>query len=380
MTWNRIKTEGIRNLQPLAFTPGKKTSFFTGENGAGKTSILEAICLLSTGKSFRSLQTGNFINKEVSNGYAYGEWQDESNNTQKFGVRRTRNKTLEIHKNGEKQTTLEQINRCFALKVLTPDVFSSLSGTSEQRRNLIDWTLFHVEHTFRLNRKKYNHLLKQRNAILKQHKNKHKKQEKIPRQLLQELTYWDQQLSQVGESLEQQRRENIQQLQQQLHQRLSWPGNWPHNQEITIKYYKGWPTDKTLAEQLHLNQAKDLLKGYTQNGPHRFDINVYLGKDKAVEICSRGELKTLAVACQLLQIHNLVYQDLNAVVLIDDLFAELDYEHANWCLQQIHKLINTQSFITGVSIPEQIKTQYSMKGMRWFHVEHGKIQPIETLE
>ncbi|HFB64516.1 MAG TPA: DNA replication and repair protein RecF [Aeromonadales bacterium] len=369
MTWKRIKSEGIRNLAPLELLPGKKTSFFTGENGAGKTSILEAVCLLSTGRSFRNSQNINFINEDQPFGYSYGEWKDDANSIQKFGVRRRRDKNIEIHKNGEKQRNLEQINNCLALKVITPDVFSSLSGTSQQRRNLIDWSLFHVEHSFRQQRMLYNRLLKQRNAILRRYKS-------TPTDLketTQELLYWDKEMSKQGSSLENQRKRNVQQLQEGIDHLAAWPGTWPHKKQIKVKYLRGWPAEKKLEDHLKESFHKDLKRGFTQYGPHRFDINLYLGKAKVTDVFSRGELKTLAVACQIIQIKQLIDKGMAVVVLIDDLFAELDYDHASWCLEQIHSLNKVQSFITGVSIPEEIKAQYSLKGMRWFHVEHGKI-------
>lgn len=375
MSWTTIKSEGIRNLLPLELHPGEKTSFFTGENGAGKTSILEAICLLSTGRSFRNIQPNLFINSNSTYGFSYGEWLDDDYQTQKFGVRRTKDKTIEIHHNGDKKQTLEQINAKFALKVLTPDVFSSLTGSSPQRRNLIDWSLFHVEQSFRTQRKQYNRLLKQRNAILRTYKSG----EMELNRTLQELAFWDRELASTGTSLEKQRNENVSQLQKGIEQLSVWPCNWPHNEQISVKYLRGWPGERDLAEHMQQNITKDLKKGYTQYGPHRFDINLYIGKDKVTDIFSRGELKTLAIACQLIEIKQLVDREINVVVLIDDLFAELDYDHASWCLEQIHHLKKVQSFITGVSIPEKIKAQYSNKGMRWFHVEHGKIAAINNI-
>ncbi len=365
MAWIKITSEGVRNLKPMTLIPGEKTTFFTGKNGAGKTSVLEAIGLLSTGRSFRNNNKTSFINEDQDSCFSFGLWKGETNEV-RFGVKRSKTKPVEIHKDGEKQRSFEQTYKTFGLKVLTPDVFTSLSGNAEQRRNLIDWSLFHVEQSFRKDRSIYNQTLKQRNALLKRYPTAIQTVEK-------ELMYWSELLVSKGNNLDADRKKSAQKLQTGLERLNDWPSDKLKDKHILVKYARGWPQDKNLKELLFENQKKDIKKRSTQYGPHRFDINLFSGKERVTDVLSRGELKTLAIACQLLQMQTLIEQGIAVVVLIDDLFAELDLEHATWCLEQIHKMEKVQTFITGVTIPEEIYARYSGKGMRWFHVEHGKI-------
>jgi len=366
MCFTKITTQGIRNLEPVTFLPGKEINFFSGKNGAGKTSFLESICLLSTGRSFRNNTKQNYINDHSAYCVGYGEWE-HNDKTSKIGVKRDKNKNIEIHLNREKQKNLSQISQLFAIKVLTTEVFSVITGTAEQRRNMIDWVLFHVEHNFREHKNTYQKALKNRNSLLRSWKNTDRIKNK------RALSYWDDLLIEEANQINSLRINSINDLQNKIQQLSGLPLEKILSGKVEIKYSQGWPADKTLTACLQNNFDKDLSKGFTQYGAHRFDLHLTTRKQKASDLLSRGELKTLAIACQLIQIKTLTQQNIPVVVLIDDLFAELDTQHANWCLDTLNQMSQAQKFITGVTIPKEIRDQYSEKGMRWFHVEHGKI-------
>jgi DNA replication and repair protein RecF len=372
MGWSLIKGEGVRNLQPFKIEPSTKLSFFWGDNGAGKTSLLEAVCFLSTGRSFRGRSPDSFINAELALSTLFGEWANKQN-TYRIGIQRDRHNHLINQINGAKQKNLAVNNDLLAVKVLTPDIFSVVAGKADQRRNLLDWPLFHVEHVFRKAKTDVNRVLKQRNASLRMAKHKG-----LTAQIKEQIKGWDLQLVQLSQTLHQFRKSAAERLQNNLCSLQGEPGVWISKQKLTVRYQAGWPKAKELADVLIANLEKDVQKGYTQAGPHRFDLTLYTDNQATAEVFSRGELKTLAVASQLCQIERLVEEKQQVVVLLDDLFAELDSNHSTWCLEQLNQLTGVQSFITGITIPKAIKQRFSGKGTGWFHVEHGRITAEEN--
>lgn len=366
MSFIKISEEGVRNLEPLTFYPSPQLNFFTGENGAGKTSLLESICLLSTGRTFRNNYQQNYIAKDKEYCLSFGEW-GHLDQIEKIGVKREKNKNIEIKLNGVKHQTFEQISHIFALKVLTPELFTLISGTADQRRNMIDWALFHVEQPFRKLKNTYSKILINRNSLLKNWRTEPEVNN------LRAISYWDKILNEHSQKLINMRQNSVQQLQKNLHKMKGLPLESILKEDIKLKFQQGWPIESDLESCLKSSLEKDIKRGFTQFGAHRFDIRLYVNNQKASDILSRGEIKTLAIACQIIQIQMLIEKGLSVVVLVDDLFAELDPSHAIWCLEQLHRLEKAQKFITGVMIPEVIKQKYSSKGMQWFHVEHGKI-------
>ncbi len=367
MGWETIKGEGVRNLHPFKINPAQKISFFWGENGAGKTSILEAICFLSTGRSFRGKTADAFISADLSKSILFGKWFHKET-CFRIGLQRDRKNNLVCHLNGAKQQSLQQNNQLFGVKVLTPDIFSVVAGKADQRRNLLDWPLFHVEHLFRKTKSNLNRVLKQRNAVLRSFKNK-----KLTAAMKNEIQGWNSQLVSIANELHQHREKGAEELETSLLSMSGEPGEWIKKQNLSVVYQSGWPKGKNLQQVLDDSLERDLLKGYTHYGPHRFDLTLFTNKSAVAEVFSRGELKTLAVASQICQINKLVENKQQVVVLLDDLFAELDSTHSDWCLEQLTGLTGVQTFVTGINIPKRIKQRFLGKGIGWFHVEHGRI-------
>ncbi len=373
MSWQKLKINNLRNLQPLIFEPATSISFISGNNGAGKTSLLEALCLISTGRSFHGKKRESVINSEQTTLTIYGEYQKAESHSLKCGIGINKDGQLHFKINTVNQRNFELLTEQFCLKVITPDVFTSVIGTSEQRRNLIDWQLFHVEHLFKKIKYDYKKVIKQRNASLKlfaHRKNTDRAQ----------IKNWDVQLVDLSNKLDLMRQNAISTLNEQIKNFSEATGKWLKELDLSHRYYRGWPKEKELASLLESNFEKDVEKGFTQYGAHRFDFTFLLNQQTVAECLSRGELKTLAVASQLAQVNTAVIKGRAVVVLIDDLFAELDYKHAIWCIETLLSLSNVQAMITGINIPANIKQRFAGKDIKWFHVEHGKIftKPLLT--
>ena len=124
---------------------------------------------------------------------------------------------------------------------------------------------------------------------------------------------------------------------------------------ISMEYYPGWDTDRSLSDVLSLNFERDCRDGYTHQGPQRADIKIKSHAKPAVDVLSRGQEKALVCAMMITQAH--IYQQLTSkkcLFLIDDLLAELDSHHCEILVRWLIAL-DVQVLITGVMKDELAK-------------------------
>ena len=141
------------------------------------------------------------------------------------------------------------------------------------------------------------------------------------------------------------------------------------NDEVSIEYRRGWPSDTELIELLVNNLQKERLKGFTYFGPHRAEINIKVNGQSAQTCISRGQQKTLVALMRLAQACHFTEATNNPCVLLyDDLAAELDSEHRQLILKELSTM-NVQLFLTAIE-SRQIDLS-SWQETKVFHVEHG---------
>jgi len=163
---SRLTIEAVRNLQTntLELHPG--LNGFVGENGAGKTSVLEAVHILGTGRSFRSHNSQDYI-RHNENCALISARLVSNVQIQQLGIQRCRQKILLKH-NGQQIERLSDFIRFLPVLTLHPGSDALINGSPEYRRRFIDRGVFHAIPTFGRWFGRYQRLLKQRNAALKQ--------------------------------------------------------------------------------------------------------------------------------------------------------------------------------------------------------------------
>ncbi len=143
--------------------------------------------------------------------------------------------------------------------------------------------------------------------------------------------------------------------------------------DLKLRYYKGWPMDTDLSEALENGLMRDQQLGYTQYGPHRADLQLYIGKAPIGDMLSQGQQKLVAYALHLAQ--GLLLQKLTEqkpIYLIDDLPSELDPEKRR-LISSLLKQLQAQVFITGITADE-LNGMLPDHSAQMFHVEQGQIQ------
>lgn len=319
----QLRIHHLRNLHTLTVELTQH-NWIVGKNGSGKTSLLEAVFLLSRGKSFRHHQPKHYI----SQGQDFcAIWANTTQGTLAIQKQLDHSKSLEttLLKINE-QTAQGQSVLSYALPVLLldPSGMAVLEEGSGSRRQLLDWLVFHVEHQFYEAWLAYQKLLKQRNHLLKSSKFR-----QGDHQSYAEMSAWDNQLAFYAKALHQYRLACVAQWQTAFMQMVSQllP---KYAQQLFLSYHAGFDETQDLAALLAQRLKADIEAGHTRVGAHRADITVLLqtpqGAVSAVNVLSRGEKKLLLSALKIAQLQVLCQKtgDNMPVVLIDDIDSELD--------------------------------------------------------
>ena len=340
-------------------TPGPSLNVITGRNGAGKTSLLEAIHLMAYGRSFRGRVRDGLVRQGTPAVEVFVEWEERGGRVRKAGLRHS-GQAWEGRLDGAPVTQLGEL--CAALAVVTfePGSHDLVTGAAENRRRLLDWGLFHVEPDFLRLWRRYARALKQRNALLKAGARP------------DELDGWEQELADSGESITRSRDTYLQRW---------WPRFAQESGALApaigadrLDLQPGWRREElSLADALLLARSRDLPAGFTSVGPHRADIRIAYTGLPGREALSRGQAKLTALALLLSQAR--VHAELAGdwpVIALDDLASELDRDHQ---ARVVEDLVATgaQVFVTGTDVPPALESHAAH--LRRFHVEAGDLRP-----
>ncbi|MDQ3288677.1 MAG: DNA replication/repair protein RecF [Pseudomonadota bacterium] len=365
MQVTRLEARNFRGFAEVSFEPAPGLNLITGDNGAGKTSLLEALHLMAYGRSFRGRVRDGLVRAGTSALEVFVEWR-EGQNAASDGERSARRAGL--RHNGQAWTgrldgaaVSHLTELCAALAVVSfePGSHALISGGAENRRRFLDWGMFHVEQDFVSVSRRYSRALRQRNALLK------------ARASAGHLDAWDHELAEAGEPLTRGRQRYVDALLPLLQE--TGAELVPSVGMLTAEYAPGWRRDEMpLADALLLARSRDMMMGYTSVGPHRGDWRVRLGDLPGREALSRGQTKLVALAALLSQAeHHAHVRGDWPIVALDDLSSELDRVHQGRILQRL-LATGSQVFATGTEVPASMRELPGEFAL--FHVEHRSIE------
>ena len=355
MRLTQLHIKNFRNLEDVLLIPVQGVNLIVGDNASGKTSLLEAIYYLSHIRSFRTQYVTDLILRNSPYLQLVANIETVEHQTIPLGIRRSRNKS-EIRVNKQPVKRVSDIAAQFPVLAIHPDSYKLITGSPSQRRQYLDWGVFHVEHGFFQAWQRFKKALSQRNASLKS------------KQKVNICQLWNNEINHTAHYIDQLRLQYFDKLSPYFYQLTK---QFFAEDTVDIEYKRGWATDSTLLELLEENLHKDRMKGYTQYGPHRADISLKVNGQSAHTCISRGQQKLLVALMRLAQAMQFTEATSNSCVLLyDDLPAELDANHRSLLLSVLSTM-NIQLFLTAIEKHQIDLSTWQINKM--FHVEHGRL-------
>ena len=152
-------------MNPRRSSSRPELNLIAGENGAGKTSILEAIFLLGRGRSFRTRSSERLIRHGQASSTVFGRTDDSP--PKHAGIEIAADGGTRARINGENASSLLELSGVLPVQAIDPEIHKLVDQGPERRRRWLDWLVFHVEPTFGVHWSRYSRALKQRNAALR---------------------------------------------------------------------------------------------------------------------------------------------------------------------------------------------------------------------
>lgn len=306
-----LRVQQFRNHDDGVYVFSPTTTLIYGANGAGKTSLLEAVYVAFRGTSFKGVDKD--IVTERRDWYRI-DIEDELYKRTVLFDNRTGKKLKQFVVDGKKTARLAKKDKR-PIILFSPDDLRLISGSPSRRRQYLDRMISQYDESYALAVRRYERALMQRNKLLK-----------LPATSSDVLFPWNVILSENGAKIVERRHEVIDYLNETL------PGYYEdiaaHQASVAISYDHAVHTSQELLNAYEKSFERDKLMGSTQIGPHRHDFTVFLRDRHAADIASRGENRTLILAMKYAEADILreQYEEL-PLILLDDVFGELDKQH-----------------------------------------------------
>src|SRR6187401_826900 len=220
MSLAELRIENLRCVESAALEFSPELNLIAGENGAGKTSILEAIFLLGRGRSFRTRSTERLIRHHQSKLTVFGATDDVP--PRRAGIEVGSDGTTRARIDGANAVSLLELTGVLPVQSIDPEIHKLVDQGPERRRRWLDWFVFHVEPNFGVQWARYNRALKQRNAAL--------------RSGAGEISAWDAELIKNGNAITESRQRAVARLIPSLEQTFARFGGL----DVSVGFTTGW--------------------------------------------------------------------------------------------------------------------------------------------
>ena len=339
-----IRLQNYRSYEDKKFSFDPNINIISGPNASGKTNLLEAILMVSKGKSYRAKD--NELIQFNKNWLKITATLDD-------GTKRvTKIDNVKNFTINDKQYKRLPPDKTLPLVLFEPNHLLLLTGSPDKRRDYLDDLIEQTNPQYAKIRNQYQRTLDQRNRLLKQLnlKNNH-------------LFPWDIKLSQLAGQVILARLKITELINEQISQIYkSLSGD---NKNLKLKYLNSWPAETyetNLLKSLETNLIIDNQKGYTSVGPHREDFETTLNNKNSIKVASRGELRTLVLTLKIIELQIIEsVRGQKPLLLLDDVFSELDKQRTNHLLKMLDR---NQVFITTTNNNYQINKSKQVRKIK----------------
>lgn len=309
-----VKLVNFRSHDEFLLQCNKKTSLLVGENGSGKTSVLEAIYEALRGKSFRA--TDEEILKRGTEFYRIE--LDFIDGTKTIVLYDGQKKQFLVE--DKKKTRLPKKNR-YPIVLFLPEDLHLVATSPTKRRNYFDRVISEFNESYSNSLLKYEKALRQRNELLKKYKIDEDDNKVIDRDFFS----WNILLAKYGLEIRNYRKQYLDKLNAEFNQVYHSIVENSDQVFLKLNLFGGEITEADYFNRLENEFRRDLILGHTGFGIHRDDFIFLFNEKEADGTASRGELRSMILAMKFIEA-DLIFQETGKrpVVLLDDVFSELD--------------------------------------------------------
>lgn len=372
MILKQISIFNYKNLEQVELEFSSKMNCFIGQNGMGKTNLLDAVYYLSFCKSATNPIDSQNMMHDKDFFVIQGVYESELGDREEVycGMKRRQKKIFK--RNKKEYSRLSDHIGFIPLVMVSPADTELIAGGSEERRRFMDVVISQYDKEYLEALIRYNKALQQRNTLLKA--------EVEPDEEL--ISVWEEMMAMAGEVVYRKRCEFIDEFIPTFQTFYSYISQ---DKEVVNLSYESHAKQGSLLEQLKENRMRDRIMGYSLKGVHKDDLTMQLGDYPIKREGSQGQNKTYLIALKLAQFDFLRRTGSNTIplLLLDDIFDKLDASR----VEQIVKLVSGdrfgQIFITDTNrdhldkIMQKIEGEYKVFGVIDGSINERKEQDYE---
>jgi len=340
MYLKKLSIVNFKNYEQAEFTFSDRINCFVGDNGVGKTNLMDAIHYLALAKSYFNAVDSQNIKHEKDFAVIQGDFiRDDHTEAIYCGIQR--NKRKQFRRNKKDYQKLSEHIGLIPLVMISPADSSLILEGGEERRKFINSVIAQFDRNYLENLIQYNHALLQRNKLLKDINNS----ENFDRDY---LSVWDEQLIIYGQKIFDVRKDFIEKLLPVFSKFYTTISGDKEEVEII---YESQLFDNDMRSLLNDSLRKDMILQYTTTGIHKDELDMKLSGYPLKKTGSQGQQKTFVVALKLAKfdfIKNIC--KMNPILLLDDIFDKFDHNRVEQIIRLVAENNFGQIFITDTSI------------------------------
>ncbi len=326
MILDTISILNFKNIRDQRLTLSERINCFVGDNGAGKTNILDAVHYLSLAKSMHTIPDKQCVCHGEESFLVDGVFRHDDNRQEQVVCSYTNRGGKTLKRNGKEYDKLSDHVGHFPIVVVSPADSALISDSAEERRRYFNRLISQLDHAYMAALIRYNIALQERNKLLKINPSE------------EMLLIYDGMLSAAADIIYRRRSEIIEQIRPLVAHYYATLSE--EREEVDIEYRSELHTTP-LAELLIASRRRDFFNEHTTSGVHRDDMVLTIGGHQLRKFGSQGQQKSFLIALKLAEYTLLAEHTKNKpILLLDDLFDKLDMRRVS----QLLRLVDGEKF------------------------------------
>lgn len=372
MIVNKLIIKNYRNFKEAEAELNDSLNIFVGDNGQGKTNLMESIYVASIGRTFRLNSENELINFHENKSNIEIHLVKNNYNI-KIEIILEKNKKKIVLINGVKLEKTSEMIGILNNVIFTPDDMKIIKGSPNERRKFINIDISQIKPKYKYLLNKYKKITTERNLILKNYYTKYENKDII--------SIWNDYLVNIGTEIILYRNEYINNLKKyaiDIYSNIS--GNkekFDINYSSNVGYIDDLNRDeikKIFYEKINNNFNTELIRGSSMFGPHKDDLIIKIDGKECKNFGSQGQQRSAILALKLAEIE-IIKDEVGEypILLLDDVLSELDNKRKNYLIEHIKGI---QTIITSTD-GHDLNTLTENFNKNLYYINQGKIRNIK---